>query len=198
MKKLILFLALPALLISCSLSSEERMQKILDEEDFEQYAHFPSCDCGELGANEEGLFIDESGSLFTGTCQRFYPQSGQLMEERQILKGVYHGYRMLYSMEGELINRNLYRNSKLISAQGETARTCQCNELSEREELKYLDNELFTGTCTNFYNDTLPALKAEYRDGLLHGTLTVYTTEGESILTEKYDEGKLIHQIKND
>lgn len=198
MNKLLFALILPLALLSCTMTDEDRIKKILEDEDFEQYAHFPVCNCGELGSNEAGLLIDDSGNLFTGTCQRFYPQSGQLMEERQILQGVYHGYRSLFSMEGELVNRNLYRNSKLISAQGETARTCQCKELSERDELKYLDNELFTGTCTNFYNDTIPALKAEYRDGLLHGALIVYNTEGESIITEKYDEGKLIHQIKKD
>jgi len=92
----------------------------------------------------------------------------------------------------------LYRHSKLISAQGETARKCSCKDLTEREELKYLDNELFTGTCINLYNDSIPALKAEYRDGLLHGTLIVYNTDGEAIITEKYDEGNLIHQTKKD
>jgi antitoxin component YwqK of YwqJK toxin-antitoxin module len=198
MKKLFLPFLLCFAITGCSLSEEEMILKIENEEAFDYYTHFPTCDCGELDQNSEGRLTDASGNLFTGTCQRFYPQSGQLMEERQILKGEYHGYRSLYSMEGELVNRNLYRRSKLISAKGETAKSCGCKELTEREEKKYFDNVLFTGICTNMYNDTIPALRAEYRDGILHGTLIVYDTEGNPIITEKYDEGKLIHQSKKD
>jgi len=194
---ILILLPMFAILNSCGYSHEEIQTRVVSG-DYDIYAELPFCDCGDLSTNDAGVLITQKQEAYTGTCSRNYPETEKVMEERQILNGKLYGYVSIYDMEGNLMTKTLYKDGILLSARGENAITCSCKELTDYTDtltgIKYkiYNSQFFTGTCENFYADSTLALKAEYREGLNHGILTVYDKNGEAILTEKYDEGELI------
>lgn len=194
---IIILLPLFAILNSCGYSHEEIQSRIVSG-DYDIYSELTFCDCGDLSTNDTGILITQKQEAYTGTCSRNYPETELVMEERQILNGKLYGYVSIYDMEGNLMTKTLYKDGILLSARGENAITCSCKELTDYTDtltstkFKLYKNQFFTGTCENFYEDSTLALKAEYREGLNHGILTVYDKTGNAIVTEKYNEGELI------
>ena len=196
-KRYLSFLSVCTLLLSCGTNFEEIERRILSG-DYDAYEELPYCECGDLQLNNNKQFTLDGTAPFSGTCKRFYPETTITMEERQLLKGIYNGYFSIFNMDGQLLTRTLYKNGSILSAKGEDALKCNCKDLSDftdslsQTELKLFNGTFFTGTCENFYADSTIALRAEYIEGRLHGELTVFSTQGDEILKEKYDSGKLI------
>jgi hypothetical protein len=182
---------------SCQLNHEQVEKEILAG-NYDIYSELPRCECGELVENNDGLLTLSESTIFTGTCFRYYPETDKIMEERQILNGRYNGYFFIYDLEGNLMTKTLYKDGFLLSAKGENAKQCACADLKDYEDsitgvkYKIFNTEYFTGTCTNYYEDSTIALTAEFRAGLNHGVLKVFDKNGHLIVSEKYDEGELV------
>lgn len=194
-----IFLAATILLnlASCELNHETIEQEIRSG-NYEIYKELPRCECGELTENGDGLLMLNESTLFTGTCIRYYPKTDIIMEERQILNGKYYGYFFIYDLDSRLMTKTLYKDGFLLSAKGENAKQCACADLKDYTDsttgvtYKIFNDEYFTGTCSNYYEDSIIALTAEFRAGLNHGELRIYDKDGNLIISEKYDDGELV------
>lgn len=75
------------------------------------------CNCKNLKIKESSdkqkkNYLNES--LFTGTCQDFYPNTNQIYLEANYKKGILHGFTIYYNKDGSVLMMQSYEEGTLI------------------------------------------------------------------------------------
>jgi hypothetical protein len=181
---------------SCDSKSEKAIADRLLKGEFDAYRDLARVHCDSLYEDTITGDIFLSDSLFTGVCFTYYPNSNDLLENRQIFNGKYHGHRIMFGPKGDTLMMNLYNHGVLLRESIGRNEVCLCDSLEIREEdgkeYRYYFDERYTGKCEKYYpgDDSLKLyIEANYLRGLSHGEMLVYDKEGEVIIKEKYFEG---------
>lgn len=157
------------------------------------------CMCDSLIPNVNNEF-ELNGKVFTGNCIDNYPMSDQKYIEKQILNGKPHGKIIYYDKIGEILIEEMYKDGNLVGNIGENSNQCACAELITKAvdstSKTFLNDILFSGHCEDFFpNAEQISLEANYNQGLLNGFTIFYKRDGESLMIQEYDNGRLINEI---
>ena len=187
-------------LFFCFFSCESNQQKTEVElgDNKEIDIDIVTCNCDSLKLNKNNK-LTFNNNVFTGICELNYPETEQKYIDKQIVEGEVLGKVSYYSKLGEFLYAEVYNKGKLKS-DGQNIHNCNCSELTIKTEdgvnKNYLQNNLFTGTCEDFYpNSKQVYIESTYKNGLLDGYTTYFNKNGSTIYMQKYKVGQLLKEI---
>jgi antitoxin component YwqK of YwqJK toxin-antitoxin module len=192
-----IFLAVTFIGCSSSNSPEEIRERLLKGE-FDAYTHTQRIHCDSLIVDSNDVYFIHDTVLFTGVCFENYPNVNSKLREKQIFQGKLHGHHLLYSMRGDTISMNLYKEGKLIRKSIGKEEIVHCDSLKSGQNLAgddillYFD-EPYNGRCQKFYPapDTNKVyITIPYHEGKVDGEMIIYDRNGTPILKEFYVNGE--------
>jgi antitoxin component YwqK of YwqJK toxin-antitoxin module len=157
------------------------------------------CYCDSLTSNTNNELV-LNDNVFTGNCIANYPFSDQKYIEKQILNGKIHGKIIYYDKTGAVLIEEMYKNGDLVGNIGDNTNQCTCAELRIKKtdsiSKTYLNDVLFSGHCADYFPDTEQlSLEANYNNGLLNGFTIFYKKNGNSLIIQEYENGKMLSEI---
>ena len=199
MYKLVFLITLSAILLGCSSSNtpEEIRERLLKGE-FDAYTFTQRVHCDSIFVDSNDVHYINDTLLFTGVCFKNYTNVDSKLEEKQIFQGKLHGHHLLYSMRGDTISMNLYKNGKLIRKSIGKEEIVHCDSLKPGQNLAgddillYFD-EPYNGRCQKFYpapDSNKVYITIPYHEGKVDGEMIIYDKTGAPILKEFYVNGE--------
>lgn len=160
-----------------------------------------TCSCDDLIEDENGnTFLDTA--IYTGVCRLNYPNTEIQYMTKDYMNGQLHGEVTYFDREGNVLVEEIYVNgSKKRSGEGAPI-SCDCSELEQKmvvgesQPIFLLDGLPFTGVCNEKYpNSDQTYIEIHYDNGLRNGFATYFDKMGNSMFTEKYEDGVLVKTI---
>ena len=166
--------------------------------EFDAYTHTQRIHCDSIYVDSNQVHYLNDTILFTGVCFKNYPNIDSKLEEKQIFQGKLHGHHLLYSMRGDTISMNLYKDGKLIRKSIGKEEIVHCDSLQTGQNLAgddimlYFD-EPYNGRCQKFYpapDSNKVYITIPYHEGKVDGEMIIYDRTGTPILKEFYVNGE--------
>ncbi len=193
-----LFFLIVTFVYSCSNTQEE---DIVEDGTVLSTAQLDSCDCGDLIIDSSGFYIDSAeGTVFTGVCTDYYPNSTDKYIEKNILEGQLHGNVVYFDRNGKVLMEEVYQEGNRKRSGKVDFLVCDCTELEkvpnpdpQLPNRFFLDEIPYTGKCEQSYPESAQIyLESSYKDGLLDGTSKYYNHDGSVLYMEQYIKGILV------
>jgi len=198
MYKIIFSAFIFSLFIGCTSNSSEEIRERLLKGEFDAYTETQRIHCDSLYIDSNETHFVNDTTLFTGVCFKNYQNMDAKLEEKQIFQGKLHGHHLLYSMRGDTISMNLYKNGVLIRKSIGKEETVHCDSLRPGQNLAGEDillyfDEPYNGRCQKFYpapDSTIVYIVIPYHQGKVDGEMIIYDKSGSPILKEFYVNGE--------
>lgn len=199
MRTLLYLCSLALVASSCgpSNSPEEIRERLLKGE-FDAYTHTERVHCDSIYIDSNNVHCYPDTLLFTGVCYENYPNVETTLKEKQLFQGKLHGHELLYSMRGDTISMNLYKNGKLIRKSIGKEEVVHCDSLEAGQNLAGEDillyfDEPYNGKCQKFYpapDSDKVYITIPYHQGKVDGEMIIFDKNGTPILKEFYVNGE--------
>jgi antitoxin component YwqK of YwqJK toxin-antitoxin module len=178
-------------------SPEDIRERLLKGE-FDAYTLTERIHCDSIYIDSNDVHYINDTTLFTGVCFENYPNVDSKLKEKQIFQGKLHGHELLYSMRGDTISMNLYKNGRLIRKSIGKEEIVHCDSLTAGENLAGEDillyfDEPYNGKCQKFYpapDSNIVYIIIPYHEGKVDGEMIIYDKAGIPILKEFYVNGE--------